>query len=71
MDQILELLRLVETLPAAWDRLLEATRTLVYGLLPAEVGAWLAGNEWLLWGVVAIVTLVLVTTLVGNIVSGE
>ena len=71
MDQILELLKLLETLPAAWDGLLQVTRSLVYWLLPPELGGWLSGNEWLLWGVLVIVTVMLVTTLVGSLMGGE
>jgi len=71
MDQILELLRLLETLPAALDGLLQATRSLVYWLLPSELGGWLSANEWLFWGVLVILALILVTTLVGSLVGGE
>ena len=71
MDQILELLKLLETLPAAWDGLLQATRNLVYWLLPPELGGWLSANEWLLWGVVVIVALMLITTLVGGLMGDE
>ena len=71
MDQILELLKLLETLPAAWDGLLQATRNLVYWLLPSELSGWLSANEWLLWGVVVIVALMLITTLVGGLMGGE
>jgi hypothetical protein len=71
MDQILEVLRLLETLPAAWEGLRQSMRSLVYWLLPPELGAWLSANEWLLWGVLVIVALTLVTTLVGSLMGGE
>ena len=71
MDQILEMLGLLETLPAAWDGLLQATRSLVYWLLPPELGDWLSANEWLFWGFLVILALMLVATLVGSLVGGE
>ena len=36
-----------------------------------ELGDWLSANEWLLWGVLVIVALMLVTTLVGSLMGGE
>ena len=71
MDQILELLKQLETLAAAWDGPLRAIRDLVYGSLPPELGDWLSANEWLLWGVVVTAALILVATLVGNLIGGE
>ncbi|MCC6178326.1 MAG: hypothetical protein IT305_23730 [Chloroflexi bacterium] len=71
MDQILELIRLIEALPAAWGGLMQIIRDLAYGLLPSELDTWLAANEWLLWGALLIVALVLVVTVVGSVVGGE
>lgn len=71
MDQILEILRLLETFPAAWNGLLQTIRDLAYGLLPPELDTWLAANEWLLWGALLIVALLLVLSLVGSLAGGE
>jgi hypothetical protein len=71
MDQILELLRLVETLPAVLGELLRMIRDVAYGLLPPELDIWLATNEWLLWGGLVIVALLLIVTIAGKLGGGE
>jgi hypothetical protein len=67
MDQILEILRLIEALPEAWSALTSTTREVVYGLLPPELDSWLASNEWLLWGAVVIVAVLLIVTAAGSL----
>lgn len=71
MDQIIELIRLVEALPAAWSGLVQTVRDLAYALLPPELDSWLATNEWLLWGALLVVTLFLVVTVIGSLAGGE
>ena len=71
MDQILELIRLVETLPAAWNGLVQTIRDLAYAVLPPELDGWLAANEWVLWGAMAIAALLLIVTIVGALSGGE
>lgn len=70
MDQILEILRLLETLPAAWDGLLQTIRELAYALLPPELDTWLAANEWLLWGALLVMVLFAIVTVVGGLAGG-
>ena len=71
MDQILELIRLVETLPAAWNGLVQTIRDLAYALLPPELDRWLAANEWVLWGAMVIAALFLIVTIAGALRGGE
>ena len=71
MDQILELIRLVETLPAAWNGLVQTIRDLAYALLPPELDHWLAANEWVLWGAMVVAALFLIVTIAGALSGGE